>query len=76
MFLNIGSARPSFFATAPVPLLVIAGSFDVIVDHGRHALDTFGRVPDETLVLIAGASHTGFDDAMARFEERLGSLQT
>ena len=44
---------PRFFASAAVPLLVIAGSYDVVVDYRRHALATFGIVPDETVVLMA-----------------------
>lgn len=67
---------PRFFASAPVPLLVIAGSFDVIVDYRRHALATFGRVPDETVVLLAGASHTGFDDAMTGLPRLLDNPDT
>jgi len=56
--------EPRFFATAPVPFLMIAGTGDVIVDYRRNALATLDRVGDGTLVSIAGASHSGFDDAM------------
>jgi hypothetical protein len=54
--------QPSFFATADVPFLMIAGSGDVIVDYRNNAFVTLDRVPGGTLVLIAGASHVGFDD--------------
>jgi predicted dienelactone hydrolase len=57
--------EPSFFGTAEVPFLMIAGTGDVIVDYRRNAFVTLDLVPGGTLVLIAGASHTGFDDAMA-----------
>lgn len=57
--------EPSFFGTADVPFLMIAGSGDVIVDYRRNALVTLDLVPGATLVVIEGASHTGFDDAMA-----------
>lgn len=57
--------EPAFFRTAPVPFLVIAGSADVIVDPRRNALVALERVPDATVVSIAGASHAGFDDATA-----------
>jgi predicted dienelactone hydrolase len=56
--------EPSFFATAPVPFLMIAGTGDVIVDYRRNALVTLDHVRGGTLVSIAGASHSGFDDAM------------
>lgn len=55
--------QPRFFATARVPFLVIAGSADVIVDWRTNAFLVLDRVPGGTLVLLAGASHTGFDDA-------------
>jgi predicted dienelactone hydrolase len=56
--------QPRFFATADVPFLMIAGSGDVIVDYRKNAFVTLDRVPGGTLVVIAGASHSGFDDAM------------
>ncbi|MBY0276353.1 alpha/beta hydrolase [Candidatus Binatia bacterium] len=68
--------EPRFFASAPVPLLMIAGSGDVIVDYRRNALATFGTVPDETVVLIAGASHTGFDDAASGLARLLDNPDT
>lgn len=68
--------EPRFFASAAVPLLMIAGSFDVVVDYRRHALATFGMAPDETLVLIAGASHVGFDDAMTGLPRLLDNPDT
>jgi len=57
--------EPRFFRPAPVPFLMIGGSADVVVDYRRNALGTFARVPGATVALIAGASHTGFDDAAA-----------
>lgn len=54
--------EPRFFATARVPFLAIAGSADVIVDWRTNAFVVLDRVPGGTLVLLAGASHTGFDD--------------
>ena len=56
--------QPRFFKTADVPFLMIAGSSDVIVDYRKNAFVTLDRVPGATLVLIAGASHSGFDYAM------------
>ena len=58
--------EPGFFRSAAVPLLVIAGSADVVVDYRRNALVTLDRVPGGTLVLITAASHAGFDHAAAR----------
>jgi predicted dienelactone hydrolase len=55
--------EPRFFANARVPFLMIAGSDDVIVDWRTNAFVVLDRVPGGTLVLLAGASHTGFDDA-------------
>jgi predicted dienelactone hydrolase len=52
----------SFFRTADVPFLMIAGSGDVIVDYRRNAFVVLERVPGGMLVLLAGASHSGFDD--------------
>jgi predicted dienelactone hydrolase len=59
--------EPRFFRTARVPFLMIGGSADVVVDYRRNALGTFARVPGATVALIAGASHAGFDDAVAGF---------
>jgi predicted dienelactone hydrolase len=56
---------PGFFRTADVPFLMIVGSYDVIVDYRTNAFVTLERVPRGSLVLIAGGSHTGFDDAIA-----------
>ena len=68
--------EPSFFRTAQVPFLMIAGSGDVIVDYRRNAFVTLDRVPGGTLVLIAGASHTGFDDAMTGLPRLLDNPDT
>ena len=57
--------QPSFFRTAPVPFLMIAGSADVIVDYRRNAFVALDRVSDGPLVSIAGASHAGFDQTTA-----------
>lgn len=57
--------EPRFFANARVPFLMIAGSDDVIVDWRSNAFVVLDRVPGGTLVLLAGASHTGFDDTMS-----------
>jgi predicted dienelactone hydrolase len=57
--------EPRFFAGAAVPFLMIGGSGDVVVDYRRNALGTLTRVPDATVVLIAGASHAGFDHRAA-----------
>lgn len=57
--------EPGFFANARVPFLMIAGSDDVIVDWRSNAFVVLDRVPGGTLVLLAGASHTGFDDTMS-----------
>jgi predicted dienelactone hydrolase len=50
------------FETARVPFLMIAGSFDVVIDYPENATLVLERVPGGELVTIAGASHTGFDD--------------
>ena len=68
--------EPSFFRTARVPFLMIAGSDDVIVDYRRNAFVTLDRVPGGTLLLIAGASHTGFDDAMTGLPRLLDNPDT
>lgn len=56
-----------FFAGTSVPFLMIGGSADVVVDYRRNALGTLARIPDATVVLLAGASHAGFDDAVMGF---------
>jgi predicted dienelactone hydrolase len=53
----------AFFAGRPVDFLMIAGSADVIVPPGANAWPVLARVPDADLVMIAAASHAGFDDA-------------
>jgi len=57
--------EPAFFRNADVPFLMVVGSYDVIVDYRKNAFVTLERVPRGRLVLIAGGSHTGFDDAIA-----------
>ena len=57
--------RSEFFRGADVPLLMIAGSADVIVDYERNAAATLDRVPGATLVSIADGSHAGFHEATA-----------
>lgn len=59
--------EPRFFTGTPVPFLMIGGSADVVVDYRRNALGTLARIPDATVVLLAGASHAGFDDAVMGF---------
>lgn len=68
--------RPQFFAGARVPFLVIAGSADVIVDWRSNAFVVLDRVPGGTLVLLAGASHTGFDDAASGLPRVLDNPDT
>ena len=68
--------EPRFFRTARVPFLVIAGSEDVIVDWRANAFVTLDRVPGGTLVLLAGASHTGFDDTMSGLPRVLDNPDT
>ncbi len=54
---------PRFFATPPIPFLMIGGDLDVIVDYRTNALRVLDTVPNAALVTIAGASHAGFDEA-------------
>jgi dienelactone hydrolase len=65
-----------FFRTAGVPFLMIAGSGDVIVDYRRNAFVVLDRVPGGMLVLLAGASHTGFDDTMTGLPRLLDNPDT
>jgi hypothetical protein len=51
-----------FFATTPVPFLMIGGDLDVVVDYRTNALRVLETVPNSALVTIAGASHAGFDE--------------
>lgn len=68
--------EPRFFATARVPFLMIAGSDDTIVDWRENALAVLDRVPGGTLVLLAGASHSGFDDTMSGLPRLLDNPDT
>jgi predicted dienelactone hydrolase len=54
----IFSAR--FFETAPVPLLMIAGTDDEIVPYEPHAPPILARAPTSALVTLRGGSHVGF----------------
>lgn len=58
---------PGLFRDAHVPFLMIAGSYDVVVDYERNAPPTLERVPGATLATIAGGSHVGFHEITARF---------
>ena len=57
---------PSFFETADVPYLMIAGDADGIVGYDAHAASTLARAPDARLVTLRGGSHAGFAE-IARY---------
>jgi predicted dienelactone hydrolase len=65
--------EPAFFATAPVPFLMIAGSADVIIDYASNAPLAVERVSGGQLVAIGGASHAGFDDTTGGVLRLLGN---
>jgi len=50
----------SFFNTADVPFMMIAGDIDAIVNYQEHALPIRDKVQTGTLVTLRGASHAGF----------------
>jgi predicted dienelactone hydrolase len=64
---------PRFFRGTDVPLLLIAGTNDVIVEPRRNARAVLAHVPGGTLVTIAGGSHTGFNDTAARLPRFAGN---
>jgi len=68
--------KRELFRTADVPFLMIAGSGDVIVDYRRNAFVVLDRVPGGMLVLLAGASHGGFDDKMTGLPRLLDNPDT
>jgi predicted dienelactone hydrolase len=64
---------PRFFATTPLPFLMIGGDLDVIVDYRTNALRVPDTVPGAALVTIAGASHAGFDQAARLMPSLIGN---
>jgi predicted dienelactone hydrolase len=56
-----------FFETAPVPLLMLAGTGDAIVDYAANARDLLRLVPHAALVSLDGGTHLGFADAARLF---------
>jgi predicted dienelactone hydrolase len=52
----------SFFRTADVPFLMVAGTGDAMVDYESNALVIPRRAPTGALVSIENGSHTGFAD--------------
>lgn len=64
-----GFFTPTFYAFVSLPVLLIYGDTDAIVDYAAHALPARARAPQGTrLMTLAGASHTGFAGAAALFE--------
>ena len=53
---------PRFFDHATIPFLMIAGTADAIVDYETNAVPIPDRAQVGGLVIIAGATHVGFDD--------------
>ncbi len=64
-----GFFAPIFYSYVPLPMLLIYGDTDAIVDYTAHALPARARAPEGTrLMTLAAASHTGFAGAAALFE--------
>ena len=57
---------PSFFETADVPFLMIAGDADGIVGYDANAASLLARAPGARLVTLRGGSHAGFAE-IARY---------
>ncbi len=51
---------PVFFRSAEVPMLVVATPGDALVDYQANAAPLLDKVPNVTLVTLAGGSHSGF----------------
>jgi pimeloyl-ACP methyl ester carboxylesterase len=45
------------YATLRMPVMIMAGSEDQVVDVGRHAIWLHGQIPHSELRLIPGAGH-------------------
>jgi hypothetical protein len=61
-----------FYRHARIPLLVVAGDIDAIVDYDANALMTFQRAGSlADLVTLQGATHTGFADLASVFMESM-----
>ena len=55
-----GPFSPTFFSTTKVPLLVLAGTADALIEYGLNAANVPGRAMQASLVTIAGGTHLGF----------------
>ncbi len=53
---------PQFFEPAAVPMLMVAGDIDAMVDYELNARPFLERAPLSTLVTIEGATHVGFSN--------------
>jgi len=56
---------PRFFSFAPVPLLMIAGSSDAIIDYASNATPMLERAPHVALLTLAQGTHVGFSGITA-----------
>jgi len=60
---------PAFYGFVPLPILLVYGDADAIVDYRTHALAARARAPAGTrLLTLRSASHTAFAAAAALFE--------
>jgi len=58
--------QPGYFDSTPVPLLILQGDDDLLVDPARDAGAAFARAqPPKMLVLVHGGTHIGFADVGA-----------
>lgn len=55
-----------FFNHPSIPIMMIAGDIDAMVDYQRHAVQFRAWVPEATLVTLQDGSHTGFAGMSAR----------
>jgi predicted dienelactone hydrolase len=51
---------PLFFASAPVPLLMIAATGDAMIDYASNAAPLLERAPHAALLTLAQGTHVGF----------------
>lgn len=58
--------EPAFFERHPVPLLLVAGTADRVIDFDANAATLPERSPTSLVVAIRGGTHTGFGDKGGR----------
>ena len=51
---------PRFFETSSIPMLVIAGTSDALIEHARNAADLRTRARNISVITIEGGTHLGF----------------